>query len=259
MLKQRSLRILGIKINSVNLTGAVDILDGYIDQKNHRYICVCPVSTIVGCQKDKEFKRAVNLADFVTPDGVPLVWLSRLIGYSNIGRVYGPDLMSGFLKYSQGKEYRHFFYGGTEGVLDRLIENLGKEFPSLKIAGRYSPPFRKLDSDEDKHIIDVINKACPDVLWIGIGSPKQEKWMYEHLDKVNAKVMVGVGAAFDFLSGTKKQAPKWMQKMSLEWLFRLLTEPRRLWKRYLFGNSKFLYLLYKESISGRLFKRNRRI
>ncbi len=178
-----------------------------------------------------------------TPDGMPLVWLSRLHGRRHVSRVYGPDLLIAVCQESIRAGYRHFFYGGAEGVPEALAAALLRRFPGLVVAGTYSPPFRPLTPEEDEQIVAMIDRARPDIVWVGLGAPKQEYWMAEHVGRLEAPVMVGVGAAFDFHSGRKKQAPRWMQRSGLEWLFRLLTEPRRLWRRYLINNPLFLWLV----------------
>ena len=194
-------------------------------------------------QKDEKLRQIHNQAGLVTPDGMPLVWLSRLNGFPWVERVYGPDLMLAVCERSLSKGYRHYFYGGLEGVPEKLAESLRRRFPKLQIVGVYSPPFRPLTKDEDECVIQKINQAKPDIVWVGLSTPKQEYWMHEHLHRITAPVMVGVGAAFDFHAGLKKQAPRWMQRSGLEWFFRLVTEPRRLWRRYLINNPWFLWLI----------------
>jgi N-acetylglucosaminyldiphosphoundecaprenol N-acetyl-beta-D-mannosaminyltransferase len=168
----------------------------------------------------------------VTPDGMAIVWLLRLMGHRNVQRVYGPDLMLAACERSLETGWKHFFYGGGPDVAQDLRRRLEERFPSLAIAGTYTPPFRPLTPDEDRAVIEQIRASGADIVWVGISTPKQERWMAEHVGKVGAPVLIGVGAAFDFLSGHKPQAPRWMQRSGLEWLFRLCTEPRRLWRRY---------------------------
>jgi len=201
------------------------------------------VHTVMECQRDPALKRIHNRSGMTTPDGMPLVWLSRLHGHRHVSRVYGPDLLIAVCQESIRAGYRHFFYGGAEGVPEALAAALLRRFPGLVVAGTYSPPFRPLTPEEDEQIVAMINRARPDIVWVGLGAPKQEYWMAEHVGRLEAPVMVGVGAAFDFHSGRKKQAPRWMQRSGLEWLFRLLTEPRRLWRRYLINNPLFLWLV----------------
>lgn len=237
--------ILGVNISAINMQDALLVVRQAIEQKKKIYISVCPVSTIMECQKNTEIFTSVNSADLVTPDGMPIVWLGRLKGHNNIRRVYGPDLMLEVCRISGKRGFKNYFYGSHEQVLNKLQYKLKRLFPGLVVSGGYSPPFRKLSREEDEKIIQMINDSGSDILWVGLGSPKQDLWMNEHRDNLNVPVIIGVGAAFDFLSGAKKQAPLWMQRSALEWLFRLASEPRRLWKRYILGNAKFLFLLMK--------------
>ena len=184
----------------------------------------------------------------VTPDGMPLVWIAKSRGFKNIARTYGPELMESLC--CSGR-YRHFFYGGTGECLNRLENKLKQRNPQMNIAGRISPPFCEQSEAELRLDIEKINSVKPDILWVGLGSPKQDFWMHKNRDKLNVPVIIGVGAAFDFLSGMKKQAPSWVRHSGLEWLFRLCAEPRRLWRRYLIGNTLFLFLLIKENLKPR--------
>lgn len=240
--------VLGVNISAIDMKDALSVVRQAIEQKDKIYISVCPVSTIMECHTNAKAFESVNAADLVTPDGMPVVWLGRLRGYKNIKRVYGPDLMLEICRISEHKGHKNYFYGSTVKVLTGLSENLKRTFPALVVSGAYSPPFRDLSVAEEMQIIKNINKDSPDILWVGLGSPKQDIWMYHNRDKLNASVIVGVGAAFDFLSGVKPQAPKWMRRIGLEWLFRLIIEPQRLWRRYLIGNSLFIYLLIAELI-----------
>jgi N-acetylglucosaminyldiphosphoundecaprenol N-acetyl-beta-D-mannosaminyltransferase len=177
----------------------------------------------------------------VVPDGMPLVWLARLKGNSLKRRVYGPELMTSFCNVSAKRGYRHFLYGGAPGVAEKLAHELSDQFPGLVIAGTYSPPFRPATVEEDAEIVKTISAAQTDVLWVGLSTPKQECWMHAHYELLNVPVLVGVGAAFDIHSGLKKQAPTWMRENGLEWLFRLIQEPKRLWHRYIVYGSEFVF------------------
>ncbi len=248
--------ILGTKVNIVQIPGVISLMKRWIEEKTTgNYIVISNANDVVTSREDIKVREAVNNSSLSVPDGISLVMLARLYGYNLKKRVYGPDLMLEFLKISENKGYSHFFYGSTNDTLNKLILNLKKKFAKLKIIDSYSPPFRDIDNEEDKAIVDRINRASPDVLWVGLGCPKQQLWMYEHRDKLKVPVMVGIGAAFDFLAGTRKQAPKWMQRLGLEWLFRLITEPRRLWKRYLIGNTMFIWLILKQLIKNKGIKR----
>ncbi len=235
--------ILGVNVSAINMSMALDIIENWIQQQERHYICVTGVHGIMESQKDERLRGIHNCAGLVTPDGMPLVWLSRLRGFRHVQRVYGPDLMLAVCERSITAGWKHFFYGGASGVPELLSETLQKKFPGLIVVGTYSPPFRPLTPDEDEEIVRMINKANPDIVWVGLSTPKQERWMAEHRDRLSAPVLIGVGAAFDFHSGRKPQAPRWMQRSGLEWFFRLLTEPRRLWKRYLINNPLFVLLV----------------
>ena len=245
----KKVSILGVNVSALDLDSACQIIEGWVAARYKAYVCVAPVSTIVDCQNNSAYKDIVNAADMVTPDGMPLVWLLKAKGCSDAGRVYGPDLMAALC---QREGLRHYFFGSTPDVLSRLDQCLKKDTPYINITGMVSPPFRFDVGLEDAKVIAAINEAKPDVLWIGLGSPKQDFWMHRHRGCLDAPVMIGVGAAFDFVSGMKRQAPRWMRQAGLEWLFRFLSEPGRLWKRYLIGNSVFIYYLLKDILRGRV-------
>ncbi len=239
--------ILGVKISISNIQSACGAIENWIFERKKTYVCIAPVATIVDCQGDEKYRGIINNAGMATPDGMPLVWLGRMKGYREIERTYGPDLFDAFLKLSQQKQYRHYFYGGTPRTLNLLIDRLKERYPQLNISGCYSPPFRDMHDTEEQTVLDKINHSHPDILWIGLGSPKQDYWMYYHRHKLNVPVMVGIGAAFDFVAGTKPQAPQILRQSGLEWMFRLCSEPSRLWRRYLIGNTKFIFYLALDS------------
>lgn len=238
--------ILGVGVSAITMTMALDIINNWIVQRAHEYVTVTGVHGVMESQRHTHIKKIHNEAGLVTPDGMPLVWLSRLYGHNHVERVYGPDLMLALCERSV--EHKHFFYGGGEGVPDLLAVRLGERFPRLRVVGTYSPPFRALTESEDESVVKMINGAEPDIVWVGLGTPKQELWMADHRNKLDAPVLIGVGAAFDFLAGLKRQAPRWMQRAGLEWFFRLMCEPRRLWRRYLINNPLFVvYVLLQLS------------
>lgn len=241
--------ILGVKISAIDMDEACSVVQGAIAKRQKKYICVCPVSTIMECQKDNQVLESVNSADLATPDGMAVVWLGRMFGYRNIRRVYGPELMEALCAISAKSGFKNYLYGSTREVLGKLKERLTKCYPGLTISGVFSPPFRKLSDGEDNQIVEELNNNAPDIIWVGLGSPKQDLWMHEHRNRLNAPVLIGVGAAFDFLSGTKLQAPRWIRDHGFEWLFRLVTEPKRLWRRYLIDNSLFIYFVMVELIT----------
>jgi len=245
--------ILGVGISTVDTAQTLDIMNGWIARREPHYLCLAPVHNVMDCRRDPDLKRIFNASGLTVPDGMPLAWLLRLKGYRHVDRVYGPDLLLAACERSDEHGYRHFFYGGAEDVAEEMAYLLMKRFPGLQVAGCSSPPFRPLKPEEDRLEVEKINAARPDVLWVGLGAPKQERWMGEHFGRIEVPVMVGVGAAFDFLSGNKPQAPFWMQRSGLEWLFRLMTEPRRLWRRYLINNPLFVVLVLSQALGLRKF------
>lgn len=237
-----SIKILKTRVDALQIPDIIQYMEDCIAKNTrHNYIIVANVDTIMQSKFNSQMQEAVNASSLSAPDGFPLLVMQRLYGNPLKKRAYGPDLMKDFLRISEEKKYSHFFYGATEAALSKLTNNLKALFPKVLIRGAYSPPFRPLAPDEDKSIMEMINKAAPDVLWVGLGCPKQELWMHSHREKLNVPVMVGVGAAFDFLAGTKPQAPRWVRESGFEWLFRLITEPKRLWRRYLVNDSLFIY------------------
>ena len=245
--------ILGVGVSAITLSRAVSILEEWIAGSTPHYVCVTGAHGVMESQRDPDLRRIHNEAGLVTPDGMPLVWISHLKGHTRVRRVYGPDLMLTFCEVSERKGYRHFFYGGGAGVAERLASRLKQRFPRLVIAGTFCPPFRPLLPAEDNDIVQRINDARPDIVWVGLSTPKQERWMRAHLGRLTAPVLVGVGAAFDFNAGLKAQAPRWMQRTGLEWLFRLITEPRRLWRRYLLNNPRFVFLVLLQMLGFRRY------
>lgn len=243
--------VLGIQVSAIDILMALAIFDDWIASDKRRYACITGVHGIIESQGEPELREIHNRAGMVTPDGMPLVWVGRYYGHRQMRRVYGPDLLLAVCAHSLQKGYRHFFYGGAEGVPERLASRLQERFPGLEIVGCYSPPFRPLTTEEDQEVIDRINYSGADFVWVGLSTPKQERWMAEHVEKLNASVLVGVGAAFDFHAGLKPQAPKWMQRSGLEWFFRLITEPKRLWKRYLFNNPRFIIQIFLQILGFR--------
>ncbi|GIW26208.1 WecB/TagA/CpsF family glycosyltransferase [Meiothermus sp.] len=249
----RRTNVLGVGISAINIPMALEILDAWIRQRHHTYVCVTGVHGVMESQADPELRKIHNQAGLVTPDGMPMVWLSRLAGHKHVDRVYGPDLMLAVCQASLQKGYRHFFYGGNEGVPELLRDKLQEKFPGLQVVGTYSPPFRPLTPEEDAAIVARINAARPDIVWVGLSTPKQERWMAAHLGKVQAPVMVGVGAAFDFHAGLKPQAPRWMQQSGMEWFFRMVTEPKRLARRYLHNNPRFVVAVLMQLLGLRRY------
>jgi N-acetylglucosaminyldiphosphoundecaprenol N-acetyl-beta-D-mannosaminyltransferase len=253
MQKPSRVNILGVGVSAVTREMVLQTIDGWIDRCDPHYVCVTGVHGVIESRRDEELRRIHNAAGLVTPDGMPLVWLSHLKGYPHVERGYGPNLMLAICEYSVEQGYRHYFYGGAEGVPQQLANNLRQRYPGLQVAGTYSPPFRPLTAEEDQEVVQMINESDPDIVWIGLSTPKQERWMAAHVGRLNAPVLLGVGAAFDFHTGRKPQAPAWMQRSGLEWLFRLMTEPRRLWKRYLINNPLFVTLVLLQALGLRKY------
>src|SRR5215813_2825550 len=226
--------ILGVGVTAINMNDAIAAIEHWISEGRRTYVCITGVHGVMEARRDYRLQRIHNEAGMVTPDGMPLVWLSRLFGKARTERVYGPDLMRLMTVVSSLRGYRQFYYGGAEGVVDKLKHVLLNAHPKLDVAGTFCPPFRELTQQEDQAVVDTINAARAHIVWVGLSTPKQEFWMAWHLGRIEAPVMIGVGAAFDFLAGTKRQAPHWMQRNGLEWMFRLCSEPRRLWRRYFY-------------------------
>lgn len=232
--------VLGIGIHAVNLDSAEAIIAATIDARTPSYVTVTGVHGVSIAHEDPGFHRILYNARLCTPDGMPLVWMGRLQGYREIGRVYGPDLMLRLCDHGRARGWRHFFLGGKPGVADELARRLADRFPGLEVAGCFSPPFRSLSAAEIEHLCLSLRASHPHVLWIGLSTPKQERFMAAHLGKFPVPLMIGVGAAFDIHAGLLPQAPRWMRHAGLEWFFRLCVEPRRLWRRYLRNNPLFL-------------------
>jgi N-acetylglucosaminyldiphosphoundecaprenol N-acetyl-beta-D-mannosaminyltransferase len=224
--------ILGIGVSAITLDRAVSTIEQWIERRTQKYVCVTGAHGIIESRHDPQLRRIHNEAGMVTPDGMPLVFMARRLGFKSVSRVYGPDLMRRFTEISAQKGYRQFYYGGGAGIAEQLAATLKARYPTLSIAGTMTPPFRPLTPEEDEATVARINELAPDIVWVGLSTPKQEFWMASHIGRLNAPVLVGVGAAFDFLAGTKSQAPVWMQQSGLEWAYRLVHEPRRLWRRY---------------------------
>ena len=249
---KNKINLLGVGVNILNIDLCLGIIDNWIHERQRNYVCVVPAHSIMDAYHDPDFRNILNSSGLTTPDGMSIVWIMKLKGHSNVSRVYGPDLLLSLCESGIDHGYRHYFYGGHKGVLEELIKKLEKRYSGISIAGSYSPPFRELTPEEDHEIAQKINDTGADIVWVGISSPKQEVWMANHLGKIEAPVMIGVGAAFDFLSGRKRQAPRWIQRSGFEWLFRLATEPKRLWPRYR-QYPKFVLLVLAQLIGLKKF------
>ncbi|MGN0161895.1 MAG: WecB/TagA/CpsF family glycosyltransferase [Lachnospiraceae bacterium] len=244
-------RILGTNINVTSMEEITEYIKDHLEDLRGEYICVSNVHTTVMSHDDDSYNLIQNSAAMALPDGKPLSVVSKLYGFKEANRVTGPDLMERlFQESNQGTKLRHYFYGSAPETLELLGTRLSDNYPNMDVAGMFSPPFRPLTDEEDADIVTKINETHPDIIWVGLGAPKQEKWMYDHRNKLTG-VMIGVGAGFDYHAGNIKRAPMWMQKCSLEWLYRLMQDPKRLFKRYLVTNFRFIFLVLMEKFSGK--------
>ena len=242
-------RILGVNVAVTNMRDMVNLITKHAEELKGEFICLSNVHTTVMAYENEEYRNVQNSAFIALPDGSPLAFVQRMRGYKEAEQVSGPDLMPALWKATEHTEISHYFYGSSEETIAALGEKLKKNYPGLKIAGMEAPPFRPLTEQEDAEAVERINRSGASILWVGLGAPKQEEWMYRHRKKVNC-LMFGTGAGFDFHAGTVKRAPLWMRNHYLEWLYRLLQDPRRLWKRYVNTNGKFLFLSLKDALYG---------
>ena len=241
--------VLGVGVSALNLDSATMAIAEALESKVRGYVCVTGVHGVSEAQHDTEFRRILNQAFLNTPDGMPMVWMGRWQGFRDMRRVYGPDLMLRVCEMSVARGWTHFFYGGEPGVAEELKRSMERRFPGLKVAGTCTPPFRPLTRPEQEALVRQVDSLRPDVFWVGLSTPKQERFMEKYWRELNATLFIGVGAAFDFHTGRVRQAPGWMQRSGLEWLFRLGCEPRRLWKRYFKNNPRFIWRAFCQ-ISG---------
>jgi N-acetylglucosaminyldiphosphoundecaprenol N-acetyl-beta-D-mannosaminyltransferase len=232
--------ILGVGVHAIDMPQVIKLVDSAVSQSRKGYVCVTGVHGIMEAQKDAAFKAILNRSFLTTPDGMPTVWVGRLNGFSQMRRVYGPDFMLRVCALSVRRGYTHFLYGGVEGVADQLKSELTRRFPGLNVVGTYTPPFRPLNRSESADLEFRVTRLRPDFFWVGLSTPKQERFMAEYLPKLETKLMVGVGAAFDIHTGRAQDSPDWVKNAGLQWLHRLLQEPSRLGKRYLVNNPIFI-------------------
>lgn len=245
-------RIANAEITALNFCETTDKIESWVRDKDNRYVCVCNTHSVVTAGNDQTFHNALNNAGLCVPDGMPLVWALKAYGYDKQDRVDGPNLMLKLCELSDTKGYRVFLYGGTEETLETLEKELVKRFPGINIVGAYSPPFRNLNKDEEEEIVCMINGSKPDLVFVSLGCPKQEIWMFNHKDKIEG-VMLGVGAAFEFIIGNIKRPPLIFQKLGMEWAFRLISEPKRLWKRYAYNNPVYIYRFLKSYRKNKIY------
>ena len=235
--------ILGVGVSAISMQGAIEHVDRFLQGDSFGYVCVTGVHGIIEAQSDETFRATLNNSFLTTPDGVPTVWLGRWDGFKNMTRVYGPEFMLEICRLSVERGYSHFLYGGKPGVAEELKATLEARFPGLRITGTYTPPFRSLNPAEEQDLKGAIERSQPDILWCGLSTPKQERFMAQYCGRLPVKLMFGVGAAFDINSGKLKDAPRWIKVAGLQWLHRLVLEPRRLASRYLRNNPKFIWLV----------------
>jgi N-acetylglucosaminyldiphosphoundecaprenol N-acetyl-beta-D-mannosaminyltransferase len=233
--------VLGIGVTATSMDEAVDTIERWIENGDRQYVCCTPVAGVMASQNDDAVRRAHNESGLTVPDGMPMVWAGRFAGARQISRVYGPDLMERVCELASVRGWRCFLYGGAPGVPKEVAGRLRHRFPGLNVVGTYSPPFRPLTAIESDEVTRMINSSGAELVWVGISTPKQELWMAERVKQLEPPVvLIGVGAAFDIHSGRKRRPPRWMGPLGLFWMFRLLQEPRRLWRRYLLGNLRFM-------------------
>jgi len=249
------LPVLGVPVSALTMEDLLTTIDGWIVGGECHYICTLDVHALIESQSAADVRQIYQSASIVTPDGMPLVWLLRGAGFRRADRICGPDLMPALFERSQLRGWRHFLYGSSEATLALMKANLAARFPDANIVGCESPPYRELTSREKWDTAGRLNDFSPDIVWVGLGAPKQDRWMAEYRAKLNAPVLIGVGAAFDMMAGTIKRAPRFVQRSGCEWAFRVVQEPRRLWKRYLISNSRFAMLMLDEGLRQLLNRR----
>ncbi|HKO13746.1 MAG TPA: WecB/TagA/CpsF family glycosyltransferase [Acidobacteriaceae bacterium] len=240
--------VLGVGIDAVDLPRAVEAIASSIARRDGGYVCVTGVHGVMESQRDPTFRRILNESLVTTPDGMPMVWVGRARGFTRMRRVYGPDLMLELCRRSRDAGFSHFLYGGIPGVAGQLAQRLIERFPGLRVLGTYTPPFRPLTDAEEDALVQHITALRPDIIWVGLSTPRQERFMARLAPRVAPAVMIGVGAAFDFHTGRVRQAPRWMQQCGLEWLFRAIQEPRRLGPRYARNNVPFIFRILLQSL-----------
>jgi len=240
--------VLGVGVSAVNMNRALASVRGWIDRRETAYVCVTGVHGVMESHRSPALRAIHNAAGMVVPDGMPLVWLLKMAGFRDADRVCGPEFLPRYIVESVARGDRHFFYGGSEKALAGLQSRLRELAPGVRIVGAISPPYRELTEAEDAAMVATINAAAPDIVWVGLSTPKQERWMAAHRGRLHAPVLIGVGAAFDMQAGLVKRAPPFLRRTGFEWTYRLIQEPRRLWKRYLSSNPLFVLLVVLQKL-----------
>jgi N-acetylglucosaminyldiphosphoundecaprenol N-acetyl-beta-D-mannosaminyltransferase len=247
--------VLGVKVSAINMSRAVDTADRWIRTGKSGYVCVTGVHGVMEAQKDHAFRRILNRAMMNTPDGMPMSWVGRLQGFDDMDRVFGPDFMLAMCHLSLERGFRHFLYGGKPGVAENLKQALEKKFPGLQVVGTYTPPFRDLNATEEHALLAQVCNSRPHILWVGLSTPKQERFMAQHVDRLQVPLLVGVGAAFDYHTGLIRDSSVWIKRAGLQWLHRLAQDPRRLWRRYLRNNPAFVWNIALQLLKLRRYPR----
>jgi N-acetylglucosaminyldiphosphoundecaprenol N-acetyl-beta-D-mannosaminyltransferase len=255
MFVQEYAHVLGVNVSAINLGIAVDMADRWIAAENPGYICVTGVHGVMEAQSDSEFRHILNHAFINAPDGMPMSWVGHFQGFGQMDRVYGPDFMAELCRLSVERSYRHFLYGGQPGVAELLKDALQSKFPGLQVVGTYTPPFRDLTAEEEEEIVTQVRESEPHILWVGLSTPKQEHFMAHYVDRLQVPLLVGVGAAFDYHTGRIRDCSGWIKRAGLQWMHRLLQDPRRLWKRYLRNNPAFVWNVMLQTLKLRQYPR----
>lgn len=253
--KSARIKIVSLNVNVVNHESAIRRIHELVERQNGGYVCFSTVHMIMESFDNPEYGERVNAADLIIPDGMPLVWMQKFQGKKQASRVRANDLMISLCAYASRENLKVGFYGGRQEVIDGILKRAKNDFPNLKISYAFSPPFRPLTPEEDAEITRKINESGTQILFMGLGCPKQENWMAAHKEKLSS-VMLGVGASFDFYAGNVKESPEWMGKLGLEWLYRLTQEPKRLWRRYLMLNPRFMWLAFLQITGLKKFDKN---
>jgi N-acetylglucosaminyldiphosphoundecaprenol N-acetyl-beta-D-mannosaminyltransferase len=254
IMKDKFLNVLGVRIYAVNIPIILNRIDELISRNGKGYITVTGVHGVIESQKNVLIQKAHNNSFLTVPDGMPLVYMGKLCRFSSISRCYGPELMIAIMKHGVNRSYSHFFYGGKEGVAEKLKVIMEDRFPGIRIVGTYTPPFRSLYDEEKKELIELLKEKRPNIFWVGLSTPKQELFMFEFANLLETNVMLGVGAAFDIHTGRISSAPSFMQKLALEWFYRFIQEPKRLGRRYFINNPLFLFKIASQKLNIRKFE-----
>ena len=249
VLYENKCQILSIKFDLISFNHVFETIDRWKNSRERHYITLTNPHSVMLCHRSEQMMAATAGAGLTLPDGAGIILAARLLGYPHSGRLDGPSLMLHICDLGRKYGYRHFFYGGVENVADRLAERLCKLYPGLKVAGTYCPPFRPVTDEEDQHAVQMINETRPDIVWIGLGAPKQERWMAAHVKRIQAPAMIGVGAAFDFHSENVKWSPAWIRKLGMEWAYRLAQNPSRMWRRNVIDSPLFLSKVVRQRIA----------